>query len=595
MTKIASDSEQFAIVTNIGKTKLNQLAAGQRLVITALALGDGNGTSVIPNADGKSLTHEIGREAITDQSSDYLAAGVFMSSAMSAKYQGQWLREVGLIDSEGDLIVWGALASTLVSALTERTIMVHLPLSDVDHITVVVDTAKKFASIDDVSQAMIQHAKKDNPHEQYTTHGELNAAIKSVESKIPHAATHDEVAQGVNDKNFVTPETLNKKGLIQQLQDYATQAADKVKEDIYGGVPAVTLDTIKEVADALSQTGDATKSILAKLGSLTATADDNKNAINNHQESRAAHTPEQVGAAPVVHGHTPEEVGAAPAAHTHAPEQVGAAPVAHGHAPEQVGAAPVVHGHTPEQVGAAPVVHGHTPEQVGAAPAVHTHAPAQVGAAPAVHGHTPEQVGAAPAGHTHAPAQVGAAPAAHTHAPEQVGAAPAAHTHTPAQVGAAPAVHGHTPEQVGAAPAAHTHAPAQVGAAPAAHSHDWASIGQKPAFLTAADKMMTRRWRKTLYEEYTGSSHTSYDSGEVNNDSGCEMMVSIIAWASNHTPRASINVSTGSGSEYCKIASDIIQGTTAMATCVATIPANTTYRIKVVSRITEISTLKYWG
>ena len=98
-----------------------------------------------------------------------------------------------------------------------------------------------------------------------------------------------------------------------------------------------------------------------------------------------------------------------------------------------------------------------------------------------------------------------------------------------------------------------------------------------------------------MYEEYTGSSHTSYDSGEVNNDSGCEMMLSIIAWASNNTPRASITVSTGSGSEYCKIASGIIQGTTAMATCVATIPANTTYRIKVVSRITEISTLKYWG
>lgn len=241
MTKIASDSEQFAIVTNIGKTKLNQLAAGQRLVITALALGDGNGTSVIPNADGKSLTHEIGREAITEQSSDYLAAGVFMSSAISAKYQGQWLREVGLIDSEGDLIVWGALASTLVSALSERTIMVHLPLSDVDHITVVVDTAKKFASIDDVSQAISQHAKESNPHEQYVTASECQQQANTSAGEA--IAAHNQADNP--HEQYATKEALN-----QHLNSNKSHAAAAISFAVGDtDLPATVQDAITALAN----------------------------------------------------------------------------------------------------------------------------------------------------------------------------------------------------------------------------------------------------------------------------------------------------------------------------------------------------------
>ncbi|MBE8578659.1 phage tail protein, partial [Vibrio sp. OPT18] len=143
------DSEQYAVLTDIGKQKLNALATGQALSITQLALGDGNGDVVIPSIDGTSLVNEIGREPITERGSGYLAAGIIMSSEMAAKYKGKWLREVGLFDDDGDLIVWARMAETLVSLFAMRKIMVHVPVENQDTVTIIVDTTKQFVTVSD--------------------------------------------------------------------------------------------------------------------------------------------------------------------------------------------------------------------------------------------------------------------------------------------------------------------------------------------------------------------------------------------------------------------------------------------------------------
>ncbi|HIF9333090.1 TPA: phage tail protein [Photobacterium damselae] len=140
------DPQQYAVITNIGRNKLESLMVGQKLKIVSMVFGDGNGSAVKPTIDGTTLINEIGREPITEQPESYFGAGVFMSSAMLAKYNGKWLREVGLIDSDGDLIVWACYAPTLISLYAEKTIIVHLPVSNAEQIEVVVDTTKKYVS-----------------------------------------------------------------------------------------------------------------------------------------------------------------------------------------------------------------------------------------------------------------------------------------------------------------------------------------------------------------------------------------------------------------------------------------------------------------
>lgn len=141
------DPEQHAVLTDIGKQKLNALIAGQELRITQMALGDGNGQPVTPSAGGRTLVNEIGRESLTDKGTTSFAAGIFMSTEMANKYKGQWLREVGLIDEDGDLIVWACMAETLVSLFSERTIMAHLPIENRDQMTIVIDTTKQYVTV----------------------------------------------------------------------------------------------------------------------------------------------------------------------------------------------------------------------------------------------------------------------------------------------------------------------------------------------------------------------------------------------------------------------------------------------------------------
>ncbi|MEC4728855.1 phage tail protein [Shewanella sp. D64] len=128
--------------------------------------------------------------------------------------------------------------------------------------------------------------ENSDPHPQYNlndaTEGELGGII---------IASQAEVDAAMNSSKAVTPKTLNKPGILAAARAYA----DKIKADIYGGVPSATLDTIKEVADALTQTGSAVQSVFTKLAQLTTRVDGNENNIDNHKASSDAHTPAQVG------------------------------------------------------------------------------------------------------------------------------------------------------------------------------------------------------------------------------------------------------------------------------------------------------------
>ncbi|MBE8578677.1 phage tail protein [Vibrio sp. OPT18] len=142
-----AEPEQYAVVTDVGKRKLDALMLGETLRLTELAFGDGNGSSVTPDIGSVALAREIGRETITVGEGTYYSAGVEMTSEIINKYQGMWLREVGLFDEDGDLIVWGSVAPTLVSMFSERSVIVHLPVENQDQIAIVVDTTKRYVTV----------------------------------------------------------------------------------------------------------------------------------------------------------------------------------------------------------------------------------------------------------------------------------------------------------------------------------------------------------------------------------------------------------------------------------------------------------------
>ncbi|UJZ95062.1 phage tail protein [Photobacterium damselae subsp. damselae] len=142
------DPNQYAVLTDIGVKKLNDLLLGQTLTITHMVFGDGNGRPVTPTPSGTALINQFGQEPITETLKDNFGAGVFMSVEILEKYKGKWLREVGLVDSDGDLIVWACYAPALLSMYNEQTVIVHMPIIYENKITIQIDTAKQYVTTD---------------------------------------------------------------------------------------------------------------------------------------------------------------------------------------------------------------------------------------------------------------------------------------------------------------------------------------------------------------------------------------------------------------------------------------------------------------
>ncbi|MEF1204320.1 phage tail-collar fiber domain-containing protein [Photobacterium damselae] len=151
MSNLINDPYQYGILTEIGIKKLNASTQEKQLNLTHFVLGDGQGNPVTPIPSGTSLINQIGREPITETKEGFISGGILMTPDMAQKYAGQYIREAGLIDDDGDLIVWCAYAPTQIALTTGRTLMIVMPIVADGKVNVVIDTSKKFVSFDDLN------------------------------------------------------------------------------------------------------------------------------------------------------------------------------------------------------------------------------------------------------------------------------------------------------------------------------------------------------------------------------------------------------------------------------------------------------------
>lgn len=113
--------------------------------------------------------------------------------------------------------------------------------------------------------------EKNDPHPQYAQKSDIDTYVSLTSTNkagLIELATQEEVNTGIDSQKAVTPATL--KPVIDDTKNYASeqarQEANRVKSEIYGGIPATTLDTIAEVAEALTETGDAVATLFKQLG-----------------------------------------------------------------------------------------------------------------------------------------------------------------------------------------------------------------------------------------------------------------------------------------------------------------------------------------
>ncbi|MDO5562508.1 MAG: phage tail protein [Synergistaceae bacterium] len=135
-----------SILTDIGLAKINnQPVTGIPLVLTHMALGDGNGSAVTPQQSATALAHEVYRGQINHLYVPENDAAQIIAELVILPNVGGWtVREVGIFDEDGDMIIYASHPAIYKPALAEGsgmdyTVAVHALIGNDVNVTLKID------------------------------------------------------------------------------------------------------------------------------------------------------------------------------------------------------------------------------------------------------------------------------------------------------------------------------------------------------------------------------------------------------------------------------------------------------------------------
>jgi phage-related tail fiber protein len=179
----------YTLLTNKGKAKLAAAQNGTPVQITEFALGDGNGSDIVPSEAMIALVREVHRRPVNSiyihpQNPNWTVAEVVVPQDVG----GFTVREVGLYDADGDLFAIGGYPTTYKPLLDsgvgkELCLRAVLAISNASTIKLTIDPSVVTATREFVDRAMAMH--NDSPD----AHGEAFQALAGhIQDKDdPHA------------------------------------------------------------------------------------------------------------------------------------------------------------------------------------------------------------------------------------------------------------------------------------------------------------------------------------------------------------------------------------------------------------------------
>ncbi|MDX7752440.1 phage tail protein [Aeromonas caviae] len=176
----------FAILTDAGQAKMaNALALGVPLKITHMAVGDGNGQPVTPNAAQTALVREKRRSPINTLFQDPTNQSQLVAEQIIPEDVGDWwIREIGVFSEDGTMIAVANTPDTykpLLSSGAGRTQVIRIVLivSDTSAVELKIDPAVVLATRKYVDDLMAAHKEgRDHPEGTQTNKGMLRLATQ---------------------------------------------------------------------------------------------------------------------------------------------------------------------------------------------------------------------------------------------------------------------------------------------------------------------------------------------------------------------------------------------------------------------------------
>ncbi|SPJ33432.1 phage tail protein [Kushneria phyllosphaerae] len=162
-------SQFFTLPTKIGQGLIsNAIAYNEPLTIATMAIGDGGGKLPSPDASVTRLVNEVRRGPINQITTDPDNPNWIIAEQVLPPDVGGWtIREVGLYDTDGNLVAYGNYPETYKPQLSEgssrtQTIRFVMETTDTSAVTLRIDPSVVMASRKYVDDQLDAHAKSRN-------------------------------------------------------------------------------------------------------------------------------------------------------------------------------------------------------------------------------------------------------------------------------------------------------------------------------------------------------------------------------------------------------------------------------------------------
>ncbi|AYO07255.1 phage tail protein [Vibrio parahaemolyticus] len=205
----------FSYVTDVGISKIETAYnAGETINLIEMAIGDSNGAYVEPNSAFTELVNEFARVAINDASTEGHLIHVISYIKPTVETAEKTLREYGIYDDEGDMIIYGAYPESLIPSLDSAEYLqleveniTELENADVVNVTVspivpyATETEAGIAKIinDDDVEAGVDDSKI------LTISKMLKRVATSVKTGVARFATSAEAINGTDTSTMLNP------------------------------------------------------------------------------------------------------------------------------------------------------------------------------------------------------------------------------------------------------------------------------------------------------------------------------------------------------------------------------------------------------
>ncbi|MGT5871436.1 phage tail-collar fiber domain-containing protein [Escherichia coli] len=277
------------IITTAGAAKIAAVLAGTASIVldntAKMAVGDGGGTLPTPNPAQTKLIKEVYRAPINRASIDASnPKNIIVELVIPPEKpdtSGFWVREMALYDAAGTLLAVGNMAETYKPSLSEgagrkMVIRMVIAVSEVNAITITMDTTTVMATQDYVDSEIDKHAKSRNhPDATLTAKGftQLNSATNSaIETQAATPKAVKTVMDATNLKAPLaspaltgTPTAPTAAPGTNSTQISTTAFVQAALAALVNSSPAV-LDTLGELAGALGNDPNFATTMANALG-----------------------------------------------------------------------------------------------------------------------------------------------------------------------------------------------------------------------------------------------------------------------------------------------------------------------------------------